>query len=33
MLIGGPVPIIEWAKRQRDVIAEFSSEGEYLGAE
>jgi len=31
MLIGGPVPIIEWAKRQRDVIAEFSSEGEYLG--
>ena len=32
MLIGGPVPIIEWAKRQRDVIAEFSPEGEYLGA-
>ena len=31
MLIGGPVPIIEWAKGQRDVIAEFSSEGEYLG--
>jgi pimeloyl-ACP methyl ester carboxylesterase len=31
MLIGGPVPIVEWAKRQRDVIAEFSSEGEYLG--
>jgi pimeloyl-ACP methyl ester carboxylesterase len=32
MVIGGPVPIIEWAKRQRDVIAEFSPEGEYLGA-
>jgi len=26
------VPIMEWAKRQRDVIAEFSPEGEYLGA-
>jgi len=33
MLIGSPVPIMEWAKRQRDVIAEFSPEGEYLGAE
>jgi pimeloyl-ACP methyl ester carboxylesterase len=32
MLIGSPVPIMEWAKRQRDVIAEFSPEGEYLGA-
>ena len=32
MLIGGPVPIMEWAKRQRDVIGEFSPEGEYLGA-
>ena len=32
MLIGSPVPIIEWAKRQRNVIAEFSPEGEYLGA-
>jgi pimeloyl-ACP methyl ester carboxylesterase len=32
MLIGSPVPITEWAKRQRDVIAEFSPEGEYLGA-
>ncbi|MGA7386572.1 MAG: alpha/beta hydrolase [Pseudolabrys sp.] len=32
MLIGGPVPIVEWAKRQREVIAEFSSEGEYLRA-
>ena len=32
MLIGSPVPIIEWAERQRDVIAEFSPEGEYLGA-
>jgi pimeloyl-ACP methyl ester carboxylesterase len=32
MLIGSPVPIVEWAKRQRDVIAEFSPEGEYLGA-
>ncbi len=30
MLIGGPVPIMEWAKRQRDIIAEFSPEGEYL---
>jgi pimeloyl-ACP methyl ester carboxylesterase len=32
MLIGGPVPIVEWAKRQTDIIAEFSPEGEYLGA-
>lgn len=32
MLIGSPVPIVEWAKRQRDVIADFSSEGDYLGA-
>ena len=32
MLVGGPVPIIEWAKRQRDVIARFSPEGKYLGA-
>ena len=32
MLIGSPVPIMEWARRQRDVIAEFSPEGEYLGA-
>jgi pimeloyl-ACP methyl ester carboxylesterase len=32
MLIGSPVPIMEWAKRQRDVVAEFSPEGEYLGA-
>jgi pimeloyl-ACP methyl ester carboxylesterase len=32
MLIGSPVPIMEWAKRQRDVIAEFSPEGEYRGA-
>ncbi|MGB8894064.1 MAG: alpha/beta hydrolase [Pseudolabrys sp.] len=32
MLIGGPVPIVEWAKRQREVISEFSSEGEYLRA-
>jgi pimeloyl-ACP methyl ester carboxylesterase len=32
MLIGGPVTIMEWAKRQRDVIAEFSPKGEYLGA-
>jgi pimeloyl-ACP methyl ester carboxylesterase len=31
MLIGSPVPIMEWAKRQRDVVAEFSAEGEYLG--
>jgi hypothetical protein len=33
MLIGSPVPTIEWAKRQRDVIAEFSPDGEYLGAQ
>jgi pimeloyl-ACP methyl ester carboxylesterase len=33
MLIGSPVPIIEWAKRERDVVAEFSPEGEYLGAQ
>jgi len=32
MLIGGPVPIIEWAKRQREIIAKFSPEGEYLEA-
>jgi len=32
MLIGSPVPIMEWAKRQRDVIAEFSPEGDYLRA-
>ena len=32
MLIGGPVPIMEWAKRQREVVAEFSPEGKYLGA-
>ena len=32
MLIGSPVPIMEWSKRQRDVIAEFSPEGDYLGA-
>jgi pimeloyl-ACP methyl ester carboxylesterase len=32
MLIGSPVPIIEWAKQERDVIAKFSPEGEYLGA-
>lgn len=31
MLIGGPVSIMEWAKRQREVIAEFSPEGKYLG--
>ena len=31
MLIGGPVPIMEWAKRQRDIVAEFSPEGKYLG--
>ena len=30
MLIGGPVPTIEWAKRQREVIAEFSPDGKYL---
>jgi pimeloyl-ACP methyl ester carboxylesterase len=31
MLIGSPVPIMEWAKRQREVVAEFSSEGKYHG--
>jgi pimeloyl-ACP methyl ester carboxylesterase len=31
MLVGGPVPVMEWAKRQREVIAEFSPEGKYLG--
>ena len=31
MLIGGPVPITEWAKRQWGVVAEFSPEGKYLG--
>jgi pimeloyl-ACP methyl ester carboxylesterase len=31
MLIGSPVPIMEWAKRQRDIVAEFSPEGKYLG--
>ena len=30
MLIGGPVPIIEWAKRQREAIAEFAPDGKYL---
>lgn len=30
MLIGSPVPITEWAKRQRQIIAEFSSDGKYL---
>ena len=30
MLIGSPVPIIEWAKRQRDIVAEFSLDGKYL---
>lgn len=30
MLIGSPVPIMEWAKRQRQIIAEFSPDGKYL---
>jgi pimeloyl-ACP methyl ester carboxylesterase len=30
MLIGSPVPIMEWAKRQRDIVAAFSPEGKYL---
>jgi hypothetical protein len=30
MLIGSPVPITEWAKRQREIIAEFSADGKYL---
>jgi pimeloyl-ACP methyl ester carboxylesterase len=30
MLIGGPVPIIEWAKQQREAIAEFAPDGKYL---
>jgi pimeloyl-ACP methyl ester carboxylesterase len=33
MLVGGPVPIIEWAKGQREIIAKFSPEGGYLGAQ
>ena len=30
MLIGSPVPIMEWAERQREVVAEFSADGKYL---
>jgi pimeloyl-ACP methyl ester carboxylesterase len=30
MLIGSPVPIVEWAKRQREIMAEFSDDGRYL---
>jgi hypothetical protein len=29
---GAAVPIIEWAKRQRNVVAEFSPDGKYLSA-
>lgn len=30
MLIGSPVPLMEWAKRQQDIVAEFSPDGKYL---
>jgi hypothetical protein len=32
MLVCGPLTPAEWAKRQRDVLAEFSEDGSYRGA-
>jgi hypothetical protein len=30
MIACGPVPVSEWARRQRDVVAQFSPEGRFL---
>jgi hypothetical protein len=32
MLVCGPLPVIEWAKRGSSAVAGFSSDGKYLNA-
>jgi hypothetical protein len=32
MLVCGPLPVLEWANRQQQVVAEFSPDGRYLPA-
>jgi hypothetical protein len=30
MLVCGPVPVVEWARRRHDVVAQFSPDGVFL---
>ena len=30
MMVCGPVPVAEWARRQRDMVAQFSPDGQFL---
>lgn len=32
MLVCGPLPVIEWARRDAAVVREFAADGQYLGA-
>jgi hypothetical protein len=32
MLVAGPLPVLDWAKRHRDLVGAFSPDGAFTGA-